>query len=108
MVNFSSRSNPTTGPSARARTDPPLLSKNDPGGLVPEIAEVKRPGMYIVDFVVEPEVCALERSGFPSRAGASGSHHLPWALPRILQVIPKIKRIGGRDCPVGRGCGAVC
>src|ERR1039457_625017 len=28
----------------------------------------------------EPEVCrAPERSTFPSRAGASGSHHLPWA-----------------------------
>ena len=44
----------------------------------------------------EPEVCcAPERSRFPSRAGASGSHHLPWALPRVLQVIPKIKRVGG-------------
>ena len=29
---------------------------------------------------------------FLSRAGASGSHHLPWALPRVLQAIPKIKR----------------
>ena len=27
-----------------------------------------------------------------SRARASGSHHLPWALPRILQVCRKIKR----------------
>ena len=55
-----------------------------------EISE--RSFSYIVDFVLEPEVCALERSRFPSRAGASGSHHLPWALPRILQFIPKIKR----------------
>src|ERR1019366_10797865 len=59
-------------------------------------------------FVVEPEVCAPEGSSFPCRAGASGSHHLPWALPRVLQVIPKIKRLGGSDCPFGRGCGAVC
>jgi hypothetical protein len=30
----------------------------------------------------EPEVCcAPERSAFPSGAGASGSHHLPWATP---------------------------
>ncbi len=45
----------------------------------------------------------------PSRAGASGSHHLPWALPRVLQAIPKIKRlVGGSDWHVGRACGAVC
>jgi hypothetical protein len=62
--------------------------------------------ILLVSFV-EPEVCALEGSSFPSRAGASGSYHLPWALPRILQVIPKSKRVGGSDCPV-RGSGAVC
>src|ERR1022692_2373939 len=46
-------------------------------------------------FCNEPEVCrALEGSSLPSRAGASGSHHLPWALPRVLQPIPKIKRDG--------------
>jgi hypothetical protein len=45
----------------------------------------------------------------PSRAGASGSHHLPWALPRVLQSIPKIKGLaGGSDWHVGRACGAVC
>ena len=45
----------------------------------------------------------------PSRTGASGSHHLPWALSRILQSIPKIKRLaGGSDWPPGRACGAVC
>jgi hypothetical protein len=41
------------------------------------VAERTRAGnkSYILDFVLEPEVCALERSGFPSKAGASGSHH---------------------------------
>ncbi len=57
----------------------------------------------------EPEVCAPERSGFLSRAGASGSHHLPWAFPRVLQVKPKIKRrAGGSDCLAGRGHAGVC
>jgi|SRR5271157_4715130 len=45
---------------------------------------------------------------FPSRARASGSDHLPWALPRILQVIPKIKRVGGSRWHAGRGRGIVC
>lgn len=48
-------------------------------------------------FSIEPEVCAPERSAIPSRAGASGSHHLPWALPRVLQVAAKIKRVGESD-----------
>lgn len=53
--------------------------------------------------------CAPERSGFPSRAGAAGSNHLPWALLRILQAIPKIKRpAGGRVWRTGRGRGGVC
>jgi hypothetical protein len=46
---------------------------------------------------------------FPSRAGASGSHHLPWALPRILQVRAKGKRVGDGSNPgVGRGSGVAC
>ena len=53
--------------------------------------------------------CAPERSGFPSRAGAAGSNHLPWALLRILQAIRKIKRlVGGSVWPTGRGRGGVC
>ncbi len=60
-------------------------------------------------FCSEPEVCAPERRVLPSRAGASGSHHLPWALLRVLQAIPKIKRLaGGSDRRAGPGCGAVC
>jgi hypothetical protein len=48
-------------------------------------------------------------SRFPSRAGASGSHHLPWALPRILQVRAKGKRVGDGNNPgVGRGSGVAC
>ena len=66
------------------------------------------PHLVFFDFVVVPEVCAQERSGFPSRAGASGSHHIPWALPRVLQAIPKIKRVGGSDWPAGRVHGVVC
>src|ERR1700691_4588120 len=46
---------------------------------------------------------------FPSRAGASGSHHLPWALTRILPTRPKIKRLVGEgDWHAGRGCDFVC
>ena len=56
--------------------------------------EISTAGSVTLLIRNEPEVCAPERSGFPSRAGASGSHHLPWALPRVLQVIPKIKRVG--------------
>ena len=53
--------------------------------------------------------CAPERSGFLSRAGAAGSNHLPWALLRILQVIPKIKRpVGGSVWPAAHGRGGVC
>jgi hypothetical protein len=53
--------------------------------------------------------CAPERSGFPSRAGAAGSNHLPWALLRILQAIPKIKRARrGSGRPAVRGRGGVC
>jgi hypothetical protein len=53
--------------------------------------------------------CAPERSGFLSRAGAAGSNHLPWALLRILQAIPKIKRpVGGSVWPGAHGRGGVC
>ena len=60
---------------------------------------------YSVDFVSEPEVyCAPERTAFPSRAGASGSHDLPWALPRVLHERAKIKRrAGGSVGDAGRG-----
>jgi hypothetical protein len=45
---------------------------------------------------IDPKICyAPERSAFPSGAGASGSNHLPWAFPRVLQPIPKIKRAAG-------------
>jgi hypothetical protein len=33
--------------------------------------------------------CVPERSRLPSRAGASGSHHPSWTLPRVLQIIPE-------------------
>lgn len=36
---------------------------------------------------------------FPSRAGPSGSIHLPWALPRILQALSKGKRRAGGSGP---------
>jgi hypothetical protein len=45
---------------------------------------------------------------FLSRAGASGSRDLPWALPRVLQVTPKIKSRGGSVWRAGRGPGGVC
>jgi hypothetical protein len=43
-----------------------------------------------------------------SRAGASGSHHLPWALPRVLQLVPEIKRVDGSVWHAGRARGIVC
>ena len=43
---------------------------------------------------------------FLSRAGASGSHHLPWALLRVLHADAKIKRLASGSG--GRGCGRVC
>jgi len=43
---------------------------------------------------------------FPSRAGASGSHHLPWALPRVVHAIAKNKRLA--DESGDRGSGGVC
>jgi hypothetical protein len=62
----------------------------------------------VIDFN-EPEVCAPKGSRFPSRAGASGSHHLPWALPRVLQAVSKIKRLaGGSGCAADRVHGVVC
>jgi hypothetical protein len=60
-------------PSARARSDLSVRSKSDPGRLwlrrgqndgVPR-GRFPSAGSVIVDFVVEPEVCALERSGSP-------------------------------------------
>ena len=64
----------------------------------------------VVDFALSRRSAAPRRGvRFPSRAGASGSHHLPWALPRVLQAIPKIKRAaGGNGWRAGRGRGGVC
>jgi hypothetical protein len=62
-------------------------------------------------FRTEQKICcALERRAIPSRARASGSKDLPWALPRILQTIPKIKgppADGSGGC-AGHGCGGAC
>lgn len=43
------------------------------------------------------------------RGRASGSNDLPWALPRVQQAIPKIKRATGANvwC-AGHGPGGVC
>src|SRR6516225_18348 len=48
---------------------------------------------------------------FPSRAGASGSHHLPWALLllRVLHAHAKSNRLGGGSAgQAGRDGGTVC
>jgi hypothetical protein len=53
---------------------------------------------------------APERSGFLSRAGASGSHHLPWALPRIVhahQAVPSAPG-GGSGQSAHRELAAAC
>jgi len=47
---------------------------------------------------------APERSGFLSRAGASGSLYLPWALPRIVpahQSVPDALEDGRGWCAAG-------
>ena len=64
---------------------------------------------YSVEIVMSRRFAPRRGVSFPSRAGASGSHHLPWALPRVLQPVAKIKGLaGGSDCPAARGCGVVC
>ena len=64
----------------------------------------------VVDFVLKPE--DRLRPGEecdPLRGRASGSNDLPWALPRVLQAIPKIKRAADANgwC-AGHGPGGVC
>lgn len=45
---------------------------------------------------------------FPSRAGASGSHYLPWALSRVQHDRVKSKRLGGASAgQAGHDCGGV-
>ena len=45
----------------------------------------------------------------PSGAGASGSNDLPWALPRVLQAIPKIKKAARENgWRADRGLDCVC
>ena len=58
---------------------------------------------------IDPKICcAPERSAIPSGAGASGSNDLPWALPRVLQAIPKIKRAAGENGPARRPRPRLC
>src|SRR5262249_22936588 len=61
-------------------------------------------------FCCERKVCcAPERSEIPLQGRASGSHHLPWALLRVLHAIAKIKRVAGESArDVGHGCADVC
>jgi hypothetical protein len=64
----------------------------------------------VVDFVANRRSTA-PRKGMRvlSGAGASGSKHLPWALPRVLHAIGKINRpSGGNGRLAGRGRGGVC
>jgi hypothetical protein len=57
----------------------------------------------------QPSVLRPERSAIPLRGRSFGSHHLPWALPRILQTAGEIKRrIGGRMRPADRGDADAC
>jgi hypothetical protein len=78
------------------------------------LARSRREISSIFSYIVDS--CKWSRRFEPRRGvrsspgqGASGSRHLPWALPRVLQVIPKIKRDGGGEgCHAGRACGIVC
>jgi len=64
----------------------------------------------VVDLVlIRRYCCAPEGSAIPSGAGASGSNDLPWALPRVLQAIPKIKRAARENgWRADRGLDCVC
>jgi len=64
----------------------------------------------VVDLVLIGRSAAPRRGvAIPSGAGASGSNHLPWALPRVLQAIPKIKRTAGANrWRAGRGSDDAC
>ncbi len=39
--------------------------------------------------------CPEEDPYSPPTAGASGSHHLLWALPRVLYAVSEIRRLAG-------------
>ena len=64
---------------------------------------------YSIDFVMRRRFTAPRRGErFPSRAGASGSYHLPWALLllRVLHARAKSnRRVGGS---AGHGHDTVC
>jgi len=63
-----------------------------------------------VDFALSRMLTAPRR-GWPSSPGheLSGSNDLPWALPRILHAIPKIKRhSGANDQFAVRALAVVC
>jgi len=53
-----------------------------------------KPLRQIIDFAMSERSAVPQRSGSLSRAGASRSHPLTWALLRFLQVIKKTKRVG--------------
>ena len=56
-----------------------------------------------VNFVASRRFAPRRGVIFPSRAGASGSDHLPWALLRVLHAIAKIKRLAGGNGDRGSG-----
>lgn len=58
-------------------------------------------------FSSEPEVYRAQRGALfpPNTAEASGRHHLPWALPKVLYAVKEIKRLAGSTR--GGGCRTV-
>src|SRR5215831_19633609 len=57
---------------------------------------------YSVDVAASRRFTAPRRGdGPPPGQGASGSHHLPWALPRVVHVGVKIKRLAGGSAEHG-------
>ena len=64
----------------------------------------------VVDLVLILRSAAPRRGvAIPSGAGASGSNDLPWALPRVLQAIPKIKKAARENgWRADRGLDCVC
>lgn len=64
----------------------------------------------VVDLVlIRKSCCAPEGIAILLQGRASGSNHLPWAFPRILQAIPKIKRaVDGNGRRADPGPGDAC
>ena len=64
---------------------------------------------YSVEFVMSRRFAPRRGVSFLSGAGASGSDHLPWALPRIVPRLARSRNVAnGGECAAGREHACVC